>query len=352
MAAVLPHHELFPDQVELLGREWFKVGGPFSLNAPNDPDVTHAIVAMVGAGGQQTTVGGNAAFATRKFTVVQNEMLLLQVGSTGANNASGDSWLKRATTGEVICYADRGRENGVPGNAAYCIGWFCESGQPARAGADIGQLQQLGLGGRLGANTPTRGAGPGGGGLGAAEGFPNICSPGGPGYICVEFYAGDPGHNGTGITKYLDPAPPPGPVTPPPPLAVNAFVTHYVGYIEGQSVTRYVGDAPAMWYGHPFECIPTGGSGAYTATFRVLPGSTPEIAGVTGAGFYQFIPQWSGDHTVFTLYVYHPAAADGALGGSDPVTVGCTIEVTISDGFTSITKTFIQLLNRFALPDG
>jgi hypothetical protein len=192
MTGVILHSDLFPDLTRLILRVWFKESGFVPLVAP--PKAVFMHIAMVAVGGQGEDPGGNGAFSRRSARCTPGEAFQLQVGTPGTGGNLGDSWIKRAATGEVLCYADRGRgTGGVQGAASRCIGDFSDSGVAGlRSGGDITDPRQLGFGGRFGVN-PLRAPGPGGGGWGTPFPQTNIAAPAGRGLIAVEFFDGEPG---------------------------------------------------------------------------------------------------------------------------------------------------------------
>lgn len=193
--------ERHPDESFLRGRKYFKVAGLFTYAAPaievNKPDVTHVRVSLVSTGGQGQFQSGNSAFASSKRRCSPGETFEIQVGLTAQAGPKGDSWVRRMSNGEVICYADRGRGAGPDGLVINSIGDIRRPGiDNVQSGGDEGDIARLGFGGRIATmvSAPTsRAAAPGGGGWGAA-GFPaNAPITGGLGLVAIEFYAGDPG---------------------------------------------------------------------------------------------------------------------------------------------------------------
>jgi hypothetical protein len=203
MSLVILHSDLFPDLTRLIRRVWFKESGFTTVIA--DPLASYMHISMVASGGQGSDLGGNAAFSRKSAPCVPGEVFQLQVGTVGTGGNPGDSWLKRALTGEMLCYADRGRgSGGVQGAASRCIGDFSDSGiAGVRSGGDITDPRPSGLGGRYGVS-PIRAPGPGGGGWGTPLPQINTISPAGRGAVIVEFYNGVPGFSVAGAA----PAPP------------------------------------------------------------------------------------------------------------------------------------------------
>lgn len=191
MTAVIRHSELFPDQSFLKGRVWKKEPGTYSVTAPAGANFIR--VAGVAVGGQGEDPGGFGAYARSKRACVAGEVFICQVGRPGTGGVAGDTWVKRAATGEVILYADRGRgTGGVQGDASRCIGDIKRSGVAGvSSGGDLGDLTGFGFGG-AGA-TATQAPGPGGAGQGNV--YPSVTTryPAGTGELAFEFYDGDPG---------------------------------------------------------------------------------------------------------------------------------------------------------------
>lgn len=183
--------ELFPDESDLILRKFYKDAGQFTLAAAAGADYFR--VSMVGVGGQGEHPGGSGAFSHRKAKTYPGEVFQIQVGQCGTGMTAGDSWMRRSATGEMVCYADRGRgTGGVQGSAANCIGDIRRSGVASvSSGSDAGDMARLGFGGRYGVSR-TRAPGPGGGGQ--AGNFPAlVLIPAGQGMVAVEWYGGDPG---------------------------------------------------------------------------------------------------------------------------------------------------------------
>lgn len=186
------HSDLFPDQSILLSPRYVKKdAGRYEITAP--AATTHISTRLVAVGGQGENFGGNGAFARRKAKAAPGEVFELQVGQPGTGGAAGDSWLRRKATGEMLCYADRGRgTGGVQGDAAKCIGDVARSGVAnVGSGSDASEPFALGFGGRPA--SARRAPGPGGGGQGLVYPSVTVRFPAGQGMGVVEFYAGDPG---------------------------------------------------------------------------------------------------------------------------------------------------------------
>ena len=207
--------DIFPGR-QILERHWFRNPGTFSVTAP--PRATHIRASANGAGGwsiDTNRAGPGGAFARTKTICAPGEVFNVQVGGHSDRNnrasdigVAGDSFVKRASTLEVIVYADRGRNNGAPGQASNCVGDVTRSGQPGGSsstdGASAGDesdLYQLGFGGRSNAGGVggPYGPAPGGGGRVLVYwqyggGYFEMAQAPGTGLVCVEFFEGDPGY--------------------------------------------------------------------------------------------------------------------------------------------------------------
>lgn len=203
---------LYPDQVTLISRKWFKTSGMQTQTVPAGAAYARAI--CMACGGQGDNVGGGSALAISKFQVTPGEVLNLQVGNTSTASTQGDSFVKRAS-GETLVYADRGRGNGTQGLSSNCIGDIRRSGtagyvgsfsDPSVGGAsgnDMADYGTLGVGGR-GAQVTVTGADDikpadhGGGGQSRiiyqeSGDFYYSAIPSGPGCVVFEFFNQDPG---------------------------------------------------------------------------------------------------------------------------------------------------------------
>lgn len=183
------YSDLIPEECRLIRRFWNKNYGVYTRQAP--AEATLIRISLVSVGGQGGNYGGCGAFARRLAPCAPNEVFELQVGQPGTAGPPGDSWVRRQIGGEMLCYADRGRGVGTPGDAAKSIGDVVRSGQAGRSGSDAGDVARLGFGGVIGINR-NRAPGPGGGGYN--EIWPNdILYAAGQGAIAIAFYAGHPG---------------------------------------------------------------------------------------------------------------------------------------------------------------
>lgn len=193
MTLVVLHSLCIPDRSARLSKTYFKLPGTFLITAPANAGFIR--VGLVAAGGEGEDLGGNGAFAYVEKATSPGEVFQIQIGQTHSGGNPGNTWIKRQLTGDVICFADRGRGSGeVQGNPLYCIGDIVEGGvYRSRSGGDSSIAQRMGLGGRWAANNQLRACGPGGGGRGGAFPYPPITKPAGCGAGCVEFYAGAPG---------------------------------------------------------------------------------------------------------------------------------------------------------------
>jgi hypothetical protein len=185
------HTTLFPPQVNLLRRTVFRDAGHFTLLTPLTTGII--CIRLCAVGGQGEDFGGNAAYARRKVRAGALESFDVQVGQPGTGGPAGDSWVRRSSTLEMLCYADRGRgTGGVQGDAGKCIGDAARSGVlGAGTGSDQADFNTLGFGGRPA--SATRAPGPGGGGQGNV--FPSVTTryPAGQGCVIIEAYDIDPG---------------------------------------------------------------------------------------------------------------------------------------------------------------
>ncbi len=210
--------EIYPEQVRLVGRTWFKSPGAFQITAPSGARVIRAHA--IGAGGYTTSLsvgnyGGGAAFARSTRTCVPTEIFNVQVGDVnytdGNGTSPGDSWVKRAADSTIIVLADRGRGgngNTFKGYAVNSVGDVRRDGNPGSyslggaSGTDVDDPFSLGLGGR-GTTSGVNYAGYaplyGGGGTAVqslysgSTGYTYPCYAGGA-VVVVEFFDADPGY--------------------------------------------------------------------------------------------------------------------------------------------------------------
>lgn len=201
MASIL-HSDLFPIGYPLIQRLYLsEPGTAMTVIAP--PGTAWVRVSVSPAGGFKDDAdgwGGGGAFAFAQEVCAPAAVFHVQVGDTqharpAANDALGDSWVKRADNTTLV-YADRGRPDGSPGLAANSTGSIVRDGSAATsshggasAGDDIDPWA-LGFGGQ-GANT-TRAAWYGAGGGHVSGFFLYPTFPAGDGRVCLEFYQYDP----------------------------------------------------------------------------------------------------------------------------------------------------------------
>jgi len=199
--------EIFPDDAQLLARQWFKDPSLSASPITAPSGATFIRISGVASGPTGGNGWGNGAFSHSKRRCIPGEVFDVYIGPTPTGSPQGDAWVRRRATGEVIMYADRGKggpitSHGTDGQASACIGDWARSGDHLNgSGSDAGDVAPFGFGGRYcagqdGTKSAQRSAQPGSGGRDggyqAAPGAgPTIL--GGPGCIVVEFYNGDPG---------------------------------------------------------------------------------------------------------------------------------------------------------------
>lgn len=198
---------LFPDECRLIKKAYFKEAGIYTFSAPPAGFVVPGTAGVelpasaklfirtgaCGVGAQGEFYGSNGAFSRSKRPCVPGETFQIQVGRTSQASSAGDSWLRR-TSGEMLCYADRGRGSAGHGDAAYGIGDVRRSGTSAGSPSDADLVAPLGFGGRPGYPGSGRAPGPGGAGH-LWPAYPDTSNTyhAGQGMVAVEVYWGDPG---------------------------------------------------------------------------------------------------------------------------------------------------------------